>query len=97
MPPEAGYTGNPESVICMVVEASPYHNYIHVSMLDGTDMINGYETMTLKGVAEQLSRKVVRVGYFDHKGIPHGGDRVKITYYRTKDEAYVGLEWEWAN
>ena len=67
-------------------------------MLDGSNMVNGKEIMTLEGVAEHLStKKSVVVAKFDHKGIPYGGDRVKITYYRTKDEAYVGKEWEWVN
>ena len=97
MPP---YAGNPTSVICMVVEASPSHNHMHVSMLDGSKMINGEDTMTLEKVAEHLSGKAskpVVVAKLNHKGLPYGGDRVKITYYPTKDEKYVGLEWEWAN
>ena len=89
----------PTKVICMVTEVSPSHNLIHVSMLDGTQMRNGKLDMTLEGVAEKLSgtgKKVVK-GKFDHKRIPRGGDLVEITYYPTKDEAYDGVEWKWAN
>ena len=90
----------PKKVICMVTEVSPNEDLIHVSMLDGTNMINGHFDMALAGLEEHLSgteKKPVVKARINHEGIPYGGDRVEITYYPTKDAEYVGVEWKWAN
>ena len=93
-----GYMGDPESVICMVIMV-PTPDYIVVASLDGDKLINGHHEMTLDVPKEQRSTNgvKVKVGRVDHKGIPHGGDKVKLTYWPTKDPEYVGKTWEWAN
>lgn len=64
------YAGNPEHVTCMVTRASMEHDFIAVSKLDGSKMINGQDTMTLDGLKDHLNKgKPVVVGKFNHKGL----------------------------
>lgn len=91
-----GYAGSPEEHKCMVTRYYESQDQFHVRVIDDRDLPNGSREVVLDGAREKLQERPARAGWVDHKGVPHGGDIVAVTYWPYKDGS-VGKSWEWAN
>lgn len=90
-----GYPGNPELYDCMITRYYESIDKFHVRVISGPDLPNGSREVVVDNAREKLQGRTARLGWVDHLGVPHGGDKVTITYWPLKDGS-LGKSWELA-